>query len=33
LSDVKHVVLDEADEMLKVGFDVAVEQIFSNIPK
>lgn len=33
LDNIKHIVLDEADEMLKIGFDVAVEQIFSNIPK
>ena len=31
-SDVKHCILDEADQMLSVGFDEAVEQIMSQMP-
>lgn len=33
LSEVQFIVLDEADEMLKVGFQEAVEQILRSVPK
>jgi ATP-dependent RNA helicase DeaD len=33
LSDVKNIVLDEADEMLKVGFQDDIERILSSAPE
>ncbi len=32
LSNIEYVILDEADEMLNIGFADAIEQILSHIP-